>query len=180
MRRSDVTETNTQFQLYSEALDWFEFTQDEVTNMMYKAKQMSVQEGIRLYGKEGKNSAMKEILNLTEKNDCFGEIEYESIQSHRKDKALPVLVFMITKRNVSLKTRGCANGSSQKLYTKKNEVSSPTSDFYAFKYRCAVIAKEKRDAATVDLPGYFLQTDQDQDLLLKLTGSVTLLTIESN
>ena len=37
-----------------------EFTQDKVSNMVYKAKQMSVQEGIRMCGKVGKNSAMKE------------------------------------------------------------------------------------------------------------------------
>jgi len=50
-----------------------------------------------------------------------------------KDNALPVLMFMIMKRNGSIKTRGCANGSSHKLDTKKNEVSSPTPDFYAFR-----------------------------------------------
>jgi len=148
--------------------------------MVYKAKQMSVQEGIRMYGKVGKNSAMKEILNLTVKNDCFGEIAYESIPSNMKDKALPVLMSMIMKRNGSIKTRGCANGSSQKLYTEKNEVSSPTPDFYAFKYLCVVIAKEKRDVAIVDLQGFFLQTNQDQELLLKLTGAFALLTVESN
>ena len=37
---------------------------------------------------------------------------------------------------------------------KKNEVSSPTPDFYAFKYLCAVIAKEKRDVASIALPGF--------------------------
>ena len=33
---------------------------------------------------------------------------------------------------------------------------SPTSDFYAFKFVCAVISKGGRDAATVDMPGFFL------------------------
>ena len=58
-------------------------------------------------------------------------------------------------------------------------MSSPTLDFYAFKYICAVIAREGRDVATVDLPGFFLQTEQEGDelKLLKLTGEVVLLLV---
>ncbi len=76
-----------------------------------------------------------------------------------KDKALPILMFMVLKRNRLLKTRGVADGSVQRLYTDKDSVSSPTPDFYAFKYLCAIITKEGRDVATVDLPGFFLQTE---------------------
>ena len=83
-------------------------------------------------------------------------------------------------RNGSLKTRGCANGSVQRLYTNEEDVSSPTPDFYAFKFVCAVIAREQRDVASVDLPGFFLQTDQDEKILLKLTGAVALLLVESD
>ena len=48
----------------------------------------------------------------------------------------------------------------------------------------AVIAKEGRDCATVDLPGFFLQTEQEttdnksKELLLKLTGAVATLLVE--
>lgn len=34
--------------------------------------------------------------------------------------------------------------------------------------------------ATVDLPGFFLQTEQDKRLLLKLTGAVAALLVESD
>lgn len=44
---------------------------------------------------------------------------------------------MVKKRNGDFKNRGCANGSVQRIYTDKNSVSSPTPDFYAFKYVCA-------------------------------------------
>ena len=97
-----------------------------------------------------------------------------------KAKVLPILMFMVLNRNAVLKTRGVADGSVQRLYTDKDSVSSPTPDFYAFKYICAVINKEGRDVATVDLPGFFLQTDQEGDelILLKLTGAVALLLVE--
>ena len=43
-----------------------------------------------------------------------------------------------------------------------------------------MIAREERDAATVDLPGLFLQTDQDKLILLKVTGAEALFLVESN
>ena len=139
---------------YLHTLKWMDVGQDDIVAMMFATKQMSIQEGMRKYKDEGKSSTMKEILNLTE-NDCFGETEYNKLNQDDKDKALPILMFMILKRNGMLKTRGCANGSVQRLYTSKEEVSSPTPDFYAFKFICAVIAREGRDVATVDLPGFF-------------------------
>jgi len=127
---------------------------------------------------------MKEIKNLAVKNNCFGEVDYKSLSQKQKDIALPILMFMVKKRSGDIKTRGCANGSVQRIYTDKYSVSSPTPDFYAFKNVCAVIAKEGRDVATVDLPGFFLQTDQDGEedilLLLKLIGAVALLLVESD
>ena len=44
----------------------------------------------------------------------------------------------------------------------------------------AVIAKECRDVATVDLPAFSLQTDQDTLIILKLTGAVALLLVDSD
>ena len=171
-----------EYALYVEALEWFEFDQDEITSMVFKAKQMNMQQGIKKFGSDGKKSAMKEIENLTG-NECFGEIEYEDLTDEMKDKALPILMFMIMKRNGNIKTRGVANGSFQRVYTDKDDCSSPTPDFYAFKYMVATIAKEGRDCATVDLPGFFLlQTEQDENvtLILKLTGAVALLLVESD
>ena len=125
---------------------------------------------------------MKEISNLTEKNNCFGEINYSSITQEMKDKALPLLMFIVIKRNGELKSHECTNGSYQRVCTEKSKVSSPTLDFYTFKYICAVIAKESRNVATVDLPGFFLQTEikRDDKFLLKIIGAVALLLVESN
>ena len=174
-----LVKVKEEYQHYLDAITWMDVEQEDITAMMFAAKQMSIQEGMKKYKEEGKASAMKEIINLTD-NDCFGETEYEKLSQEAKDKALPILMFMVLKRNGSLKTRGCANGSVQRLYTNKEDVSSPTPDFYAFKFICAVIAREGRDAASVDLPGFFLQTDQDELILLKVTGAVALLLVESD
>ena len=168
-----------EYQLYKEALQWFDFEFNKIDSMMFKAEHMSMQQGIHKYGEEGKKSALKEIANLTD-NECFGEIAYNTLTQEMKDQALPILMFMIMKRNGNIKSRGVANGSVQRAYTDKEDCSSPTPDYYAFKYIIAVIAKEGRDCATVDLPGFFLQTEQEEEILLKLTGSVAILLTESD
>ena len=53
-----------------EALTWFEFDQDEVSSMVFKAKQINIHQSIRKFGDDGKKSAMKEIKNLTG-NKCL-------------------------------------------------------------------------------------------------------------
>ena len=141
---------------------------------------MSIQQGIKKYGQEGKDSVMKETRNLAEKNECFREVKYESLTQEMKDRALPLLLFMVMKRNGDLKTRGVANGKHQRMCTDKNEVSSPTPSFDSLKYLCTVFAKEGRATATVDLPGFFLQTKQEEEVLIKLTGAAALLLVESD
>ena len=84
-------------------------------------------------------------------------------------------MFMVLKRNDEINTRGVADGSAQRVYTNKDDYSSPTPDFYAFKDICAVIALEGRYTSTVDLPGFFLQTKQDELIMLRLTGAVALM-----
>ena len=64
----------------------------------------------------------------------------------------------------------------------KEEYSSPTPDFHVLKFSCAIIAREGRDVGSVDLLEIFLQTDINEDdklMLLKLTGVVALLLVES-
>ena len=95
---------------------------------------MSIQKGIRKYGDKEKDSAMKESKNLTMKNNCFGEIDYKRMAQKMKDQVLPLLIFMVMKRNSELKSRECANESFQRVCTEKSEVLSLIPDFRAFKY----------------------------------------------
>ena len=88
----------------------FDFEFDKITSMMFKAEQMNIQQGIQRFSEEGKKSAMKELENLTG-DKFFGEIDFESIIQEMKDQLLPILMFMIMKRNSNIKTRGVENGS---------------------------------------------------------------------
>ena len=73
-----------------------------------------------------------------------------------KDKALPILIFMVLKRSVEIKLRGIANRSYKRVYVDKTECILPTPDFYALKYACTTTVKEERDVVIVDLRRFFL------------------------
>lgn len=76
--------SNEEMQLYAEALTWLDFTFDKTHDMMFAAKQYSVNAGVKKYGSEGKESALKEIRNLCD-NDCFGETSYEKLTQDRTE-----------------------------------------------------------------------------------------------
>ena len=100
-----------------------------------------------------------------------------------KSKAMSLLMFMISKCNSALKSRGAAHSSYQKICIDKEDCSSPIPNFYAFKCTCARIALERRDAGTLDFPGFFLQTDtdkEDEPILLKLIEAVAFLFAKSD
>ena len=147
--------------------------------LQFALAQLSVSKGIKVHGKKGKDSVMKEINNLVDR-DCFGETDYDALTPRQKKMALPILMFMIMKRNGELKTRGCADGRPQRLWTDKATVSSPTPAIECIKYILAVIAFEKRDVASFDLPAQFLQTEMDELIHLRITGAVALLLVESD
>ena len=123
--------------------------------MCLKTEQLSIQTGINNYGHKGRQSAMKEIRNLSEKSECFGEVDYDKIRDGMMKKALPLLMVMEAKRNGNIKTRGVANISGQRLHTCKLEHCSPMPDFCTFKHVCRFIAKKDRETATADLPRFF-------------------------
>jgi len=47
--------------------------------MYFKQDTYSIQQGVKLFGQKEKDSTMKEMKNLTLKNQCFGKVEYESL-----------------------------------------------------------------------------------------------------
>ena len=92
-------------------------------------------------------------------------------------------MLMVMRRNGDIKSRRSANEKHQRVRINKREVSSPTPDFYSLKHTCGTEAKQSIDAATVDLLGFFLQTEANEDdgvLMLKLSRVFTSLLLESD
>ena len=142
--------------------------------------QYNLSQGLRKYGDAGKQATMKELNQLVLR-DVFEEIDYHSLTEQQKKEALPILLFLTLKRDgETVKGQACADGWMQRLWTKKEDVSSPTIAFEALLYTFMVVALKKRDNATIVLPGHFLQTDMDELISLKIQGPLAQLLVEMN
>ena len=142
--------------------------------------QYNLSQGLRKYGDAGKQATMNELNQLVIR-DIFEEINFHSLTEQQKKEALPILLFLTLKQDgKTVKGRACTDGRMQRLWTKKEDVSSPTISFEALLYECMVAALEKRDNATLDLPGHFLQTDMDELIILKIQGPLAQLLVEMN
>jgi hypothetical protein len=75
--------------------------QDHLKELIFT--QYNIKQGMKEYPEEGKASIMKELNNLV-KRDVFGEVEYESLSPQQRKWELPILLFMVMKRNVTLES----------------------------------------------------------------------------
>ena len=87
-------------------------------------------------------------------------------------------MFLKQKRTGQIKGRGCADGRKRRLHTPKDDASSPTMATESVLLSCVIDAKERRDVATVDIPGVFMQGDQDETVYMRLEGTLAELLIK--
>ena len=88
----------------------------------------------------------------------FQPKHWYELTKEEKTKALKYLMYLKEKRDGRIKGRGCADGRPQQVYTKTIDTSLPTALLAAIILTCMIDAFKKRDIATVDIPGAFLQT----------------------
>ena len=91
------------------------------------------------------------------------------------------LVFLTEKRDGTVKARACANGSTQRSYTNKEETASPTAATESILITGVIEAKQKRDVITLDIPNAFVQTPLPQKLekvIMKIRGVLVDMMIE--
>ena len=69
------------------------------------------------------------------------------------------LIFLTEKKDGRIKARACANGSTQREYTKRDEAASPTAMTESHLITAVIDAKQGRDIMTADIPNAFVQTD---------------------
>jgi hypothetical protein len=79
-------------------------------------------------------------------------------------------MFLKEKRCGMIKGRGCADSRSQQDYMTKEEASSSTVATEALMFTCVIDAVERRDVATCDIPGAFMQSDMKGKVVMKLEG----------
>jgi len=136
------------------------------TIMMNVSKQssdhgdMTVKQGIKMYGKEVVQSVLKEYSLIDEKT-VFKAVNPRLLTTQQKVDALNLITFMKLKRSGKLKTRACADGRKQRKYISKEEVSSPTVQLESLLLSLLIDASENRSVATTDIVGAYLMAKMD-------------------
>ena len=133
--------------------------------------QMGMKKGIKVFGEAGVRSIFKEMKQFHDR-EVVRPLKPSQITNEVKRKALAYLMFLKMKSNGEIKARGCADGRPQRVYKTKEETSSPTAAVESIFITCAMAAKERRDVATLDIPGAFLQTEASDETFIKLQGAI--------
>ena len=121
----------------------------------------SLKKGIQKFGQRGRAAALKEVKQLHDRS-CFRPIHKSTLNSTEKGRALESLIFLVEKRDGTIKARQCANGSTQCSYMGREEVSSPTVAVESTLLMATIEAWEGRDVATCDIPNAFIQTEVEE------------------
>jgi hypothetical protein len=106
-----------------------------------------LKKAIHNYRKKGYDAALQEMRQSKERR-CFIPILQDELKATEKKRAMDLLIFLTEKKDGSIKARHCANGSMQRSYKYKEEVSSLT-----------VYTESTLLTATCDLPNAFIQTE---------------------
>lgn len=80
-----------------------------------------------------------------------------------------------------VKGRGCADGRPQRQWTKKEDATSPTVSTESVMITSVIDAAEDREVAVVHIPGAFIQTNMDDEVVhVRINGKMTELLVEIN
>ena len=81
-------------------------------------------------------------------------------------------MFLKEKRSGKVKGRACVNGAPQRAYISKEDASSPTVANESVFITSVIAANEKLFVRCYDVPGAFLHTESDENVLMVLMGEL--------
>lgn len=137
---------------------------EHVLFSQYNAKQ-----GIKLFGKQGKNAIRTELQQLHD-HDVIWPIHANTLSSEQRRQALAYLMFVKQKHCGKSKGWGCTDGWKQLIYKTKEETSSPTMTTESVLLSCTLDAYKHHDVATCDIAGEFMQADVDELIHIRIAG----------
>ncbi len=144
----------------------------KLAEYLFLTEQMNWKKGLKAFAERGEEAIMKELKQIHDM-EGFQPKHWNELTKEERAAALKYLMYLKEKRDGKIKGRGCADGRPQRLYTSKIETSSPTASLAGIMLTCMIDAFERRDVATVDIPGAFLQTrmpDDEKDVHVVLDG----------
>ena len=87
-------------------------------------------------------------------------------------------MILIEKQSGVIKGRGCADGCPQCLYTGKAELALPTILTESVLLTAVIEAQEHHTVYMANIPGAFMQRDQDEVIHMVLCGPLATMLIE--
>jgi hypothetical protein len=91
-----------------------------------------------------------------------------------------LLIFLKEKKEGNINARSCANGNPQGEHIAKEEVAAPTVALESVFITSTIDAKESRKVVTIDIPGAFLQANNDDYVKMKMAGILAELMVKTN
>ena len=146
------------------------------------AQTYSLAKGMKKFGQKGRDAAYNELKQLHDRV-VFRPISVKELTALEKRRALESLIFLVEKRDKSIKGRACANGSTQREYTERDEAASPTAMTESILITATIDAKQRRDVMTADIPNAFVQTDIEEKekgerIVMKIRGQLVDMLVE--
>jgi hypothetical protein len=139
--------------------------------------QHSMKKGIKVFGQAGIDAVLSELKQLHDRKVLEPKNDKEMTDEDRK-RSLQYLMFLKKKSSGQIKGRGCADGRKQREHIPKEDASSPTVAIESVMLTSVIDAKEGRDVATVDIPGAFMQVDQEDLVHMKMEGKMAELLVK--
>jgi hypothetical protein len=159
--------------------DTLTIQEDELAYLGVIMTQMSLKQGLKVFGERGEASAFKEMKQLHDM-DTFFPRDPRTLTREERVRALSSLIFLKEKRNGDVKSRKCINGAPQRAYIRNEDASSPTVHTDSVFIQGAIDAFEEREAATCNLPGAFLHTVIDEKVIMILHDELCDLMVKVN
>jgi hypothetical protein len=128
---------------------------------------MTAAAGIRKHGEVAVNALLKEFCQLDDKS-VFEPLDASTLSREQKAAALRSISLIKEKRCGKIKGRTCADGRKQRLLYDKSDTSSPTISLDALLMTLIIDAKERRDVATADVVGAYLNADMKDFVVLRM------------
>ena len=120
---------------------------------------------------------MKELHQMWT-HKIFRDVHHNSSTVEDEERVQPILLFLTMKRYGHIKERACVDERKQQIWIFKEDLSSPTVVPEALFYKLVVDTLKKWDVITCDLPGYLIQTDIDERLVLRVNTALDKLLVE--
>ena len=157
-------------------------TMSKDTNMHQHVQTYSLAKGIKQFGERGRAAAHKEMKQLHDR-EVFAPIHVHELTAQERKRAMESLIFLVQKQDDSIKARTCANGSTQREYTERDESASPTATTESILLTATIDAKQGRDVVTADIPNAFVQTpigerEVGERIIMKIRGVLVDILVE--